>query len=303
MSNLRRLPFVLLDVFTSRPLEGNQLAVFTDGRGLSSQEMQRIARETNLSETTFVLPEPDAAVGSPTRVRIFTVEEELPFAGHPTLGTASVLRGTSRAPEVVLELGVGRVPVAFEDGPEGAFGEMRQREPAFGRRHDPGEVARALGLEDGVLDPALPIETVSTGLAFAVVPVRSLAALQRLRPDLSGGADYLSGTDAKFFYFVCRETVDPAAHLHARMLFYGGEDPATGSAAGCCAAWMVAHGVAASGERVLIEQGLETRRPSQLFVRATRRGGAVVDVRVGGHAVEVGRGELSVSFGRGATGS
>jgi trans-2,3-dihydro-3-hydroxyanthranilate isomerase len=303
MSNLRRLPFVLLDVFTSRPLEGNQLAVFTDGRGLSSEEMQRIARETNLSETTFVLPEPDAAVGSPTRVRIFTVEEELPFAGHPTLGTASVLRGISRAPEVVLELGVGRVPVAFEDGPEGAFGEMRQRDPAFGRRHDPGEVARALGLEDGVLDPALPIETVSTGLAFAMVPVRSLAALQRLRPDLSGGADYLSGTDAKFFYFVCRETVDPAAQLHARMLFYGGEDPATGSAAGCCAAWMVAHGVAASGERVLIEQGLETRRPSRLFVRAARRGGAVVDVRVGGHAVEVGRGELSVSFGRGATGS
>ncbi|HEX7489676.1 MAG TPA: PhzF family phenazine biosynthesis protein, partial [Anaeromyxobacteraceae bacterium] len=232
MPTLRRLPFVLVDVFTSRPLEGNQLAVFTDGRGLSSQEMQRIARETNLSETTFVLPEPDAAPGSPTRVRIFTVEEELPFAGHPTLGTASALRGASGAREVVLELGVGRVPVAFEDGPEGAFGEMRQRDPTFGRRHDPGAVAHALGLEDGVLDPGLPIETVSTGLAFAMVPVRSLAALQRLRPDLSGGADYLAGTDARFFYFVCRETVDPAAHLHARMLFHGGEDPATGSAAG-----------------------------------------------------------------------
>ncbi len=296
MPTLRRLPFVLLDVFTSRPLEGNQLAVFTDGRGLSSDEMQRVARETNLSETTFVLPDPAAAPGAPTRVRIFTIEEELPFAGHPTLGTASVLRGTSRAPEVVLELGVGRVPVAFEDGPEGAFGEMRQRDPVFGRRHDPAEVARALGLEDGVLDPALPIETVSTGLAFAMVPVRSLAALQGLRPDLARGTDYLARTDARFFYFVCRETVDRAARLHARMLFYGGEDPATGSAAGCCAAWMVAHGVAASGERVLIEQGLETRRASQLFVRAASRGEAVGDVRVGGHVVEVGRGELAISI-------
>ena len=296
MSTPRRLPFVLLDVFTSRPLEGNQLAVFTDARGLSSQEMQRLARETNLSETTFVLPEPAAAPDAPTRVRIFTVDEELPFAGHPTLGTASVLRGTSGTPEVVLELGVGQVPVAFEDGPEGAFGEMRQRDPIFGRRHDPAEVARALGLQAEILDPALPIETVSTGLAFAIVPVRSLAALQGLRPDVARGGDYLAHTDAKFFYFVCRETVDPAARLHARMLFYGGEDPATGSAAGCCSAWMVMHGVAAPGERVLIEQGLETRRPSRLFVRAARRGDAVVDVRVGGHAVEVGRGELSISL-------
>jgi len=296
MPTLRRLPFILLDVFTSRPLEGNQLAVFTDGRGLSSREMQRLARETNLSETTFVLPDPAAAPGTPIRVRIFTVEEELPFAGHPTLGTASVLRGTSRTPEVVLELGVGLVAVAFEDGPERTFGEMRQRDPVFGQRHDPAEVKRALGLEDGVLDPALPIETVSTGLAFAMVPVRSLAVLQGLRPDLARGADYLARTDARFFYFVCRETVDRAARLHARMLFYGGEDPATGSAAGCCAAWMVAHGVAAPGERVLIEQGLETRRPSQLFVRAARHGDAVGDVRVGGHVVEVGRGELSISI-------
>jgi trans-2,3-dihydro-3-hydroxyanthranilate isomerase len=169
---------------------------------------------------------------------------------------------------------------------------MRQRDPIFGARHDHREVARALGLPDGVLDETLPIETVSTGLAFAIAPVRSLAELQRLRPEIARGADYLARTDAKFFYFVARETVDPAARLHARMLFYGGEDPATGSAAGCCAAWMVAHRVAEPDERVLIEQGLETRRPSRLFVRAGRSAGGVTDVRVGGHAVEVGRGEL-----------
>jgi trans-2,3-dihydro-3-hydroxyanthranilate isomerase len=292
MTATRRCPYVLVDVFSSRPLEGNQLAVFTDGGALDPADMQRLARETNLSETTFVLPGAAKAPGA-TRVRIFTVEEELPFAGHPTLGTASVLRGSSGAPEVVLELGVGLVPVAFEDGPEGAFGEMRQREPVFGARHDPRAVARALGLADGVLDDTLPIETVSTGLAFAIAPVKSLAALQQLRPDVARAADYLARTDARFFYFVSRETVDATARLHARMLFYGGEDPATGSAAGCCAAWMVAHGVAAPEERVLIEQGLETRRPSRLFVRAGRRGGAVGDVRVGGHTVEVGRGEMT----------
>lgn len=291
MTTPRRWPYVLVDVFSARALEGNPLAVFTDARGLPDADLQRIARETNLSETTFVLPGAARAAGA-TRVRIFTVEEELPFAGHPTLGTAAVLRGASGAPEIALELGVGVVPVAFEDGPEGSFGEMRQREPVFGARHDHRAVARALGLPEGVLDEALPVQTVSTGLPFAIAPVRSLAALQALQPDTARGADYLAGTDARFFYFVSRETVDPAARLHARMLFYGGEDPATGSAAGCCAAWMVAHGVAAPDERVLIEQGLEARRPSRIFVRAGRRGGAVGDVRVGGHAVEVGRGEL-----------
>ena len=121
----RHLPFVQVDVFTSRPLEGNALAVFTDARGLSTAEMQAIARETRLSETTFVLPEPAAPPGAPARVRIFTVASELPFAGHPTLGTAAVLRRGER--EVTLSLGVGDIPVRFEDRADGTFGEMRQR--------------------------------------------------------------------------------------------------------------------------------------------------------------------------------
>lgn len=291
---MRRLPFVLLDVFSSRPLEGNQLAVFTDGRGLGDAEMQAIAREMHFSETTFVLPDPAAAPGAPTRVRIFTVEEELPFAGHPTLGTAMVLRGASGAREIVLDLAVGRIPVAFEDRPEGAFGEMRQRDPSFGPIHDPVELAPALGLSPDDLEAGLPAETVSTGLPFTMVPIRSLSTLRALQLDWRRATAYLERAGGQFFYFVCRETVDPAARLHARMIFYGGEDPATGSAAGCCAAWMVAHGVARPGERVLIEQGLEARRPSRIFVRAGRQGERVVDVRVGGHAVEVGRGELAV---------
>lgn len=290
----RRFPWVQVDVFTSRPLEGNALAVFTDARGLSDVEMQAIARETNLSETTFVLPEPSAPPDRPVRVRIFTVGEEVPFAGHPTLGTAFVLREASRAREIVLALGVGDIPVTFEEREEGAYGEMRQRDPVFGAVHGAEDVARALGITPADLDPCAPVQTVSTGLPFAIVPIRSLALLRGLRVDWHRAEAYLAGTEARFFYLVCRETLDPAAALHARMLFYGGEDPATGSAAGCCAAWVVRHGLAGPGERVIIEQGIEARRPSRLIVRAGGERDRVSDVRVGGHAVVVSRGELTL---------
>jgi len=287
---------VQLDVFSSRPLEGNPLAVFLDGSGLGEGEMQALAREMNLSETTFVLPR-DAAVERErgVRVRIFTVEEEMPFAGHPTLGTAFVLRGASGAREIALDLDVGRIPVRFEDAPgKPTFGEMTQVDPVFGERHDAVAVAQAAGLRTEDLDPSLPIQTVSTGVPFAVVPVRSLEAMRRLRPDPARVAEYLARDRGTSFYFVTRQTVDPAARLHARMLFHGGEDPATGSAAGCTAAWMVACGVARPDERVLIEQGLEMKRPSRIWVRASRKGDRVAGVRVGGNAVEVMRGEMVV---------
>ena len=206
------------------------------------------------------------------RVRIFTVQEELPFAGHPTLGTAFALRGMSGAEQITLELNVGKVPVRFEDAAgEPTFGEMTQVDPVFGIQHDREAVARATGLSVDDFDSALPIVTVSTGLPYTITPLKSLAVLQKLRVDLSRADDYLAKTGGKFFYFVSLETVDPNARLHARMLFYNGEDPATGSAAGCSAAWMAAHGVAESDERVLIEQGLEMRRPSRIFVRASRK--------------------------------
>jgi len=290
----RRLAMAQWDVFSSKALEGNSLAVFFDGRGLSDHEMQRIAKEMNLSETTFIIPrEREVESERGVRVRIFTVGEELPFAGHPTLGTAFAVRGESGAREVTLDLNAGRVPVRFEQSPgEPAYGEMTQLEPQFLMQHDREAVARATGLSVEDFDPALPIETVSTGVAFTIVPLKSLAAIQRLRVDLHGAQQYLEKTAGKFLYFVARETVDPAASLHSRMLFYNGEDPATGSAAGCTAAWMVAHGVAASDERVLIEQGLEMQRPSRIFVRAARDGNRIVNVRVGGNSIEVMRGEV-----------
>jgi trans-2,3-dihydro-3-hydroxyanthranilate isomerase len=174
------------------------------------------------------------------------------------------------------------------------FGEMTQAEPEFGALHDREAVVRACGLRDGDIDPSLPVQTVSTGVPFTVVPLRGLELMRNLHVDLRSAADYLDASGGKFFYFVTRETVDPSARLHARMFFYNGEDPATGSAAGCTAAWMVAHGVAQPDERVLIEQGIEMKRPSRIFVRASRQDDRVVNVRVGGNVVEVLRGELFI---------
>jgi trans-2,3-dihydro-3-hydroxyanthranilate isomerase len=299
----RHLSMTQWDVFSARPLEGNSLAVFSDGRGLSDAEMQSIAREMNLSETTFILPrDPAIEREQGIRVRIFTVQEELPFAGHPTLGTAFALRGRGETKktgkkEVTLELNVGKVPVRFEDSNgQPAFGEMTQLDPTFVMQHDREAVARATGLRPQDFDDSLPIETVSTGVPFTVTPLKSLAVIQNLQIDLNRAAEYLSRTAGKFFYFVARETVDRQARLHARMLFYNGEDPATGSAAGCAAAWMVAHAVAKPDERVLIEQGVEMKRPSRIFVRASfdskRRDNRVVNVRVGGNSVEIMRGEV-----------
>ncbi len=291
-----------VDVFTDVALTGNSLAVFLDGRGLSTEQMQALAREMNLSETTFILPG-DAAteIDRGVRVRIFTVHEELPFAGHPTLGTGFVLRGASGASEVRLDLNVGTVPVRFTEHPsQPVFGEMTQKDPEFGVIHDVDAIARLTGLRAADFDSSAPIQTVSTGVPFTIAQLRSLKTLQNLRLDLDRSVEYLASSGGKFFYFVCRETVDPKARLHARMIFYNGDDPATGSAAGCCAAWMVAHGIAASDEQVLIEQGLEVHRPSRIFVRANKRADRqdnhVVNVRVGGNFVEVLRGEVTLAI-------
>jgi trans-2,3-dihydro-3-hydroxyanthranilate isomerase len=294
MSNQkRRLPFVQVDVFTSVPLEGNQLAVFADGSSLSDAEMQALARETNLSETTFILPR-DAATERErgVRVRIFTTTEELPFAGHPTLGTAMVLRENSGVEEIALDLNVGRIPVRFSTRDGLPFGIMTQRDPEFKQKHSREDVARASGLAIGDIADDLPIQTVSTGNPFAIVPLKSLAVLQKLSPTWANLKAYLDKSDAKFLYFVSRETLNPEAKLQSRMIFYNGEDPATGSAAGPCAAWAVQYGVVPADEQVLMEQGVEMKRRSRIFFSAGRNGDKIVNVRVGGHVAEVARGEF-----------
>jgi trans-2,3-dihydro-3-hydroxyanthranilate isomerase len=303
MSNSRRrLPVVQVDVFTATPLEGNQLAVFPDARVLKEQELQPLAREMNFSETTFVFPR-DAATEREcgTRVRIFTVNEELPFAGHPTLGTAVVLRNGSPAHEtgsggdqIVLDLKVGRIPVRFSLRDGLPFGMMTQRDPEFGQKHNRETVARAAGLAVNDIADDLPIQTVTTGNPFVMVPVRSQAVLEKLAPAWSPMGDYLGKTDASSFYFVSRETLNPEARLQARMFFYNGEDPATGSAAGPCAAWAVEYGVIPPDTEVLLEQGVEMKRRSRIFLSAGKAVGKIVNVQVGGHAVEVLRGEMSL---------
>jgi trans-2,3-dihydro-3-hydroxyanthranilate isomerase len=257
--------------------------------------MQALAREMRLAETTFIVPRGEAVERERgVAVRIFTIAEELPFAGHPTLGTAFVLTNLRDVEEVTLELKVGPIAVRFVERDGGRFGEMTQHDPVFGIKHRPADIVDAAGLPLDAIDTSVPIETVSTGFPFAIVPLRSLDALRALNLDLRRTDEYLRGSDARLFYFVTRDTGSEAARLHARMIFYAGEDPATGSAAGCAAAWMVSHGIARPDEQVMIEQGIEAKRPSRIFVRASQDGSRVHNVRVGGYCVEVLRGEVTL---------
>src|SRR5205809_2379982 len=301
---VRAYDFVPLDVFTQTPLAGNPLAIFTDGRGLNDAEMQALAREMNLSETTFILPR-DAATEAREgkKVCIFTVEAELPFAGHPTLGTALHLYASeSKKPaEITLDLKAGKIPVRFTatsgntggDRVDGqVFGEMRQRDPEFGTPLSRDDVARIIGIAVDEITAEWPIQPVSTGLTFTIVPFRNRQTLSDIKFSYAQAAEFLRNTGANFFYFLCPERREGRLEARARMFFYGGEDPATGSAAGCAASWMVQHGVAKSDEKVVIRQGIECRRPSEMYVRASREGERVTNVRVGGYAVEILRGTV-----------
>ena len=302
----RTYEFVQLDVFTQTLLSGNPLAIFPDARGLTDAEMQALAREMNLSETTFIFPrDPATEAGEGKKVRIFTVEAELPFAGHPTLGTALYLYASEsnqkKAAEIALDLKAGKIPVRFTANSQSAggdrvdgqvFGEMRQRDPEFGTPLSRDDVARVIGIAVEEISSEWPIQPVSTGLTFTIVPFRNRQTLSDLKFSYIQAAEFLKNTGANFFYFLCPERREGRLEARARMFFYGGEDPATGSAAGCAASWMVQHGVAKSDEQVVIRQGVECRRPSEMHVRATREGGRVSNVRVGGYAVEILRGTV-----------
>ena len=320
---MREYRYLLVDVFTDTPLLGNQLAVFVDADGLSDAEMQALARETNLSETAFCFPGqgvPGHQVAADgVRVRIFTPVEELPFAGHPTLGTATVLRcalpALHGAAQVRLRLPVGVVPVRFSGEPatevtelpfgQPVQGEMEQPLPVFGRRHDAQAVAAALGLPPQAIDRDKPIETVSTGIPFVVVPLVSQAALRALAVPQQAAERYMREVGGRFFY-VLAPGADPV-HWYARMQFYGREDPATGSAAGCATAWLVHHGYARAATPLVIEQGVEIGRRSLLHCSAlllphqdssdpgtagVQKWGAGSYVRVGGSTVLVAQGRF-----------
>ena len=304
MQNLAGLDYDVVDVFTTTAFEGNPLAVVMNTCGLATERMQTIAREFNLSETTFIeRGDPAAERAEGVRVRIFTTQEELNFAGHPTLGTASVLFRT--APDSVegntvrLKLNVGTVPVKFAPATEGSsalHGEMTQRDPEFGAELDREIVARLCGLAEADLHPDLTPQVVSTGTAFAIVPLRSLDALSRLKVNHDAATPWLREFGGRWFYCIT-PAPDQGEHRtkcgwRARMQFYNGEDPATGSAAGCAISFLVGHGAVGSDEKIVVTQGVEIGRPSEIHLAARRLDSGVTDVRVGGSTVPVANGRI-----------
>ncbi len=273
-------PIAIVDVFAERPLAGNQLAVVLDAADLSSEQMQAIALEMNFSETTFVLSQ------SPGRatVRIFTPTSELPFAGHPTLGTAWVL--SEGAGSIVLDLPAGDVPVAFDDG----LGWMVPPEVSFGGELPRAQVAELVGLQPEDFDDNLPMELAEVGPKFVLAPVRTLAALRAVRID--GGAFqalFGAGDGVHSVFLFTAEGYSDDVDFAVRMFFESAgvrEDPATGSANAAFAAYLRRH--LGNVGPVLVDQGVEIGRPSRLYLE-------VADVlRVGGKVQSVVRGEIAL---------
>jgi trans-2,3-dihydro-3-hydroxyanthranilate isomerase len=274
------LRYVVADVFTDTPLTGNQLGVFTDARGLDDETMQALARELNFSETVFVFPpEADGHV----RMRIFTPGVELPFAGHPVLGTAFVLGQPLQLVEIRLETLSGTVPVRLErEGARIVFGWMQQPRPAWRAYERAEELLRILGVES-----ELPVELYDLGPTHVFVALRSADEVAALRPDYQALAELEVGVN-------CFARVD-GLRIKTRMFapYHGvNEDPATGSAAGPLAVHLLRHGWASSGDELVIEQGAEIRRPSRLHAVAIGTPEEIERVDVGGSAVVVARGEF-----------
>ena len=279
---MRRFRYVVVDVFTDTPLAGNQLAVFTDARGLSDEEMQRLPREMNFSESTFVLP---AEGEGHARMRIFTPTAELPFAGHPTLGTAFVLAGPLQLLEIRLETKAGVVPVALEREQDRiVFGWMQQPLPTWQPYEDEATLLAALGVERS----ELPVELYDNGMGHVYVTLGSEDEVASLRPNLA----VLGDLPATLGINCCAGS---GARWKTRMFAPGGgfgEDPATGSAAGPLAVHAARHGRIAFGDEIEISQGAEVGRPSTLYARAEGTAEALERVEVGGNAVIVARGEF-----------
>lgn len=207
-------------------------------------------------------------------------------------------KGTNASPStIVLDLKVGKVPVSFREDVDGLFGEMQQVPPVLGRLHERSTVASVLGLDADEIESDYPSQTVSTGLPFVIVPIKRLGTLQRLQLAPQKAYEYLrqeKGMDLGDFYYVTRDTGDPKIGLRVRAIYSVGEDPATGSAAGCTSAWMVKYGVVQTDETVLILQEVEVKRPSKIFARSSKSGTSISNVRVGGHAVQIMEGEASL---------
>jgi trans-2,3-dihydro-3-hydroxyanthranilate isomerase len=281
---MRRFRYVVCDVFTDVPLTGNQLAVFTDARDLTDVDMQSLAREMNVSESVFVLPATEP--GADVRIRIFTPAVELPFAGHPTLGSAFVLGAPLQKVVIRLETGAGVVPVELHrEGPRIVFGVMEQPLPRWEPVPDPQPIFAALG----VAGSGLPVERYDLGPGHLYVELASAAEVAALRPDFAALSDATPDGVNCFARDGARWKTRMFAPSHGVA-----EDPATGSAAGPLAVHLARHGRIAFGERIEISQGAEIKRPSTLYAEAHGTVDRLDRVAVGGSAVIVARGEFAL---------
>jgi trans-2,3-dihydro-3-hydroxyanthranilate isomerase len=293
MSSSKGLRYEIFDVFAESPYSGNPLAVVHGAAALDTTTMQAIAREMNLSETAFVLH--DAARDGAHDVRIFTPSHELPYAGHPTLGSAFAIREAwlgGEAEALLLRLGIGPVRVQFaKDG----LVWLSAPRATFAPGPDPSLVAAALGLPADALDARLPLEIATTGWHQLLVPLRDLEALRSCRIDAAAHQRLVRAAGPGSLYVFAREARDPRNQLSARSFAPDAgvaEDPATGSAAGWLGAYLARHAVLGTGDvEARIEQGHEIGRPSLLHVRA-RGAGEALDVSVGGRVIRIARGEL-----------
>jgi trans-2,3-dihydro-3-hydroxyanthranilate isomerase len=291
--DMDRLSLDIVDVFAEEKYAGNQLAVVRYGKDVPDSEMHKIAREVNFSETTFI--NSDQEHDSGYDVRIFTPKEEVPFAGHPTLGTAYVIRKEiigKTVDEVLLNLKVGQIPVTFTS--EGILW-MKQKEPTFGVTFDAEEIAEILGVEERAIDDRFPIEDVSTGLPFIIVPLRKLENVKQCSVAKNKYFELIKDTRAKALLVFNPETYDASNNLNVRVFAdcYGiPEDPATGSANGCLAGYLSKHRYFGTERvNVRVEQGYEIGRPSLLYLTAEVRNEAIA-VSVGGRVVPIAKGEL-----------
>jgi trans-2,3-dihydro-3-hydroxyanthranilate isomerase len=296
------LSYLHYDVFTDQPFTGNQLAVFLDGRGLSTARMQALAREMNFSESTFIVP-PEVA-GTDIRMRIFTPANELPMAGHPTIGSTFALAHTGvirpGTPRFVFGLGIGPIPVDLEwEGSRLHFAWMTQLNPTFSRAIDArGDVAAAIGLSDADLLQDLPVQEVTCGVPFLMVPIRSREAVGRAVSDATALRRLTASTGVNLpIFFFAMSNPGSAEDVHSRMFapeFGVIEDPATGSASGPLGCYLLRHGLLSpdSATRIVSLQGAAMGRPSRIHIAISSRGGEITEVKVGGQAVLVASGEM-----------
>jgi len=294
---MKNFTFYILDVFAEEKYAGNQLAVIRDAGDLSGGEMQEIAKEMNYSETTFILSDKPRDGGYD--VRIFTPEVEVPFAGHPTLGTAFVIQKeivSKPVESIKLNLEIGQIPVTFnyERAQPGVLW-MKPKEPVFGEVYDGSEVEQFLTIEKEDIDERFPVQGVAAGIPFVFVPLKTLDAVKRAKIVRDKLFDWIEGKEAKVVFVFCPETYNRENDMNVRLFAdaYGiAEDPATGSANSCLAAYLVKHRYFESEKiDIRVEQGYEIGRPSLLYLKAEEKDGGI-DVAVGGKVVMVAKGEL-----------